>query len=65
MVLAEVRRRIGRHGLVLAALAVSILVATAVLSAVTGLAQSAATAGVRQRLDADAGRSVEVTARWS
>ncbi|MEE1825306.1 FtsX-like permease family protein [Streptomyces sp. BE20] len=65
MVLAGVRRRIGRHGLVLAALAVSILVATAVLSAVTGLAQSAATAGVRQRLDADAGRSVEVTARWT
>ncbi|MFD9067280.1 FtsX-like permease family protein [Kitasatospora purpeofusca] len=65
MGLAGVWRRISRHGLVLAAVAVSVLVATAVLSAVAGLAQSAATAGVRQRLAADAGRSVEVTARWS
>nr|BEK63277.1 ABC transporter permease [Kitasatospora purpeofusca] len=65
MGLAGVWRRISRHGLVLAAVAVSVLVATAVLSAVAGLAQSAATAGVHQRLAADAGRSVEVTARWS
>ncbi|WP_327681450.1 FtsX-like permease family protein [Kitasatospora sp. NBC_00458] len=65
MALAGVWRRLSRHGLVLAAVAVSILVATAVLSAVAGLAQSAATAGVRQRMAADAGRSVEVTARWS
>ncbi|MFE4516560.1 FtsX-like permease family protein [Kitasatospora sp. NPDC056783] len=49
----------------LAAVAVSILVATAVLSAVAGLAESAATSGVRQRLAADAGRSVEVAARWT
>lgn len=65
MVLAGVGRRIGRHGAVLAAVAVSILVATAVLSAVAGLARSAAAAGVRQRLAADAGRSVEVSARWT
>ncbi|MFB7383463.1 ABC transporter permease, partial [Kitasatospora purpeofusca] len=65
MGLAGVWRRLGPHGLVLAAVAVSVLVATAVLSAVAGLAQSAATAGVRQRLAADAGRSVEVTARWA
>ncbi|MFE6505283.1 FtsX-like permease family protein [Kitasatospora sp. NPDC057738] len=65
MVLAGVGRRIGRHGAVLAAVAVSILVATAVLAAVAGLAQSAAAAGVRQRLAADAGRSVEVSARWT
>ncbi|WP_380279887.1 FtsX-like permease family protein [Kitasatospora purpeofusca] len=69
MALAEagrrIGRRVGRHGLVLAAVAVSVLVATAVLAALAGLAQSAATAGVRQRLAADAGRSVEVTARWS
>ncbi|MEV6974013.1 FtsX-like permease family protein [Kitasatospora sp. NPDC093806] len=62
---AGVGRRLARHGLVPAAVAVSILVATAVLSVVAGLAQSAATAGVRQRLAADAGRSVEVTARWT
>ncbi|MBV2155428.1 ABC transporter permease, partial [Kitasatospora sp. SUK 42] len=65
MVLAAIRRRLARRGLVLAAAAVSILVATAVLSAVAGLARSAATAGVRQRLAADAGRSVEVSARWA
>ncbi|MFJ8435934.1 FtsX-like permease family protein [Kitasatospora sp. NPDC094019] len=65
MELAGVGRRIGRHGPVLAAVAVSILVATAVLAAVAGLARSAATAGARQRLAADAGRSVEVTARWT
>ncbi|MER6366215.1 ATP-binding cassette domain-containing protein [Kitasatospora sp. NPDC001527] len=69
MAVAEAARRIGRragrHGLVLTAVAVSVLVATAVLAALAGLAQSAATAGVRQRLAADAGRSVEVTARWS
>ncbi|MFB7476537.1 FtsX-like permease family protein [Kitasatospora sp. NPDC056184] len=68
MALAEAGRRIGRragrHGLVLTAAAVSVLVATAVLAALAGLAQSAATTGVRQRLAADAGRSVEVTARW-
>ncbi|MBP0451457.1 hypothetical protein J5Y04_18170 [Kitasatospora sp. RG8] len=65
MVLARVGRRVGRHGLVPAAVALSIVVATAVLSAVAGLAQSATTAGVRQRLAADAGRSVEVSARWT
>ncbi|MFE6867891.1 FtsX-like permease family protein [Kitasatospora sp. NPDC057692] len=60
----RIGRRAGRHGLVLAAAAVSVLVATAVLAALAGLAQSAAAAGVRQRLAADSGRSVEVTARW-
>ncbi|MEU1289518.1 FtsX-like permease family protein [Kitasatospora sp. NPDC005856] len=65
MVLAGVGRRFGRHAAVLAAVAVSILVATAVLSAVAGLARSAAAAGVRERLAADAGRCVEVSARWT
>ncbi|MER5863021.1 FtsX-like permease family protein [Kitasatospora sp. NPDC002040] len=65
MVLTGVGRRIGRHGLVLAAVAVSILVATAVLAAVAGLAGAAAATGVRERLAADAGRSVEVDARWT
>ncbi|MEU8517622.1 FtsX-like permease family protein [Kitasatospora sp. NPDC048722] len=58
-------RRIGRHGLVPVAVAVSVLLATVVLAAVAGLARSAATEGVRQRLAADARRSVEVTARWT
>ncbi|MFB6891440.1 FtsX-like permease family protein [Kitasatospora sp. NPDC056327] len=58
-------RGLGRHGPVLVAVAVSVLVATAVLAAVAGLSRSAATTGVRQRLAADAGRSVEVTARWT
>ncbi|MFF8773113.1 FtsX-like permease family protein [Kitasatospora sp. NPDC015120] len=65
MLLVGVGRRIGRRGPVLAAVAVSVLVATAVLAAVAGLARSAATAGVHQRLAADAGRSVEVSGRWS
>ncbi|MFF7455388.1 FtsX-like permease family protein [Kitasatospora sp. NPDC008115] len=69
MALAEAGRRIGRRagrrGSVLAAVAVSVLVATAVLAAVAGLARSAATAGVRERLAADAGRSIAVTGRWS
>ncbi|WP_157531869.1 hypothetical protein [Kitasatospora sp. Root187] len=46
-------------------MAVSILVATAVLAAVAGLARAAATAGVRERLAVDAARSVEVDARWT
>ncbi|MFE7559805.1 FtsX-like permease family protein [Kitasatospora sp. NPDC057500] len=61
----RIGRRIGRRGPVLAAVAVSVLVATAVLAAVAGLARSAATAGVRERLAVDAGRSIAVTGRWS
>ncbi|MFE2105846.1 FtsX-like permease family protein [Kitasatospora sp. NPDC059463] len=65
MLLVGVGRGIRQRGPVLAAVAVSVLVATAVLAAVAGLARSAATAGVRERLAADAGHAVEVSGRWS
>ncbi|MFE0457964.1 FtsX-like permease family protein [Kitasatospora sp. NPDC058965] len=65
MGLTGVGRRVRRRGLVLAAVAVSVLVATAVLAAVAGLARAAATDGVRERLAADPGRSVELDARWA
>ncbi len=58
-------RRARQHGLVLAAAAVTILLATAVLAALAQLSAVAVTDGARQRLGVAPGFSVEVDATWT
>ncbi|MFD8600379.1 FtsX-like permease family protein [Kitasatospora sp. NPDC059646] len=58
-------RRAGQHGVVLGAAAVTVLVAVAVLAALTALTGSAVTQGMRHRLAADERLSVSVSGRYA
>ncbi|MFJ5925461.1 FtsX-like permease family protein [Kitasatospora sp. NPDC092948] len=57
-------RRAGQHGVVLGAAAVTVLVAVAVLTALTALTGSSVTQGMRHRLAADPRVSVSLSGRY-
>ncbi|MFJ8058842.1 FtsX-like permease family protein [Streptomyces sp. NPDC096142] len=59
-----VARRAGRHGLVLAAVAVTVLLCATALAALTALAGSSVQAGAVRRLAADPGAQVNVNASY-
>ncbi|MFJ5885179.1 ABC transporter permease [Kitasatospora cineracea] len=57
-------RRAGQHGVVLGAAAVTVLLAVAVLAALTALTGSSVTEGMRQRLAGDPRLSLSVSGRY-